>query len=224
MTNDRKGIPIRRAPRGFTLIEMMLAIGVMALILAMLASSFSIIAHSKVHAEGRLMVDREGRALLWQLTKEFRNAVYTPYSASNVALFGTGHMSGGAAVDTISLSTFSGGHRRALTGMTPETIVTYNLTANPDQQGWFVLNRSQQSGLLTSNPAPQVTVLANNVLSLHFRYFDGEKWGESWESPSLPRGRQLPVAVAIQIQMAAPGGRPMDFATQVTLPMAIQQW
>jgi len=224
MTNDRKGIPIRRAPRGFTLIEMMLAIGVMALILAMLASSFSIIAHSKVHAEGRLMVDREGRALLWQLTKEFRNAVYTPYSASNVALFGTGHMSGGAAVDTISLSTFSGGHRRALTGMTPETIVTYNLTANPDQQGWFVLNRSQQSGLLTSNPAPQVTVLANNVLSLHFRYFDGEKWGESWESPSLPRGRQLPVAVAIQIQMAAPGGRVMDFATQVTLPMAIQQW
>jgi len=224
MTNDRKGIPIRRAPRGFTLIEMMLAIGVMALILAMLASSFSTIAHSKVHAEGRLMVDREGRALLWQLTKEFRNAVYTPYSASNVALFGTGHMSGGAAVDTISLSTFSGGHRRALTGMTPETIVTYNLTANPDQQGWFVLNRSQQSGLLTSNPAPQVTVLANNVLSLHFRYFDGEKWGESWESPSLPRGRQLPVAVAIQIQMAAPGGRVMDFATQVTLPMAIQQW
>ncbi len=43
---------------------MMLAIGVLALILAMLASSFSAVAHSKVHAEGRLKVDREGRALL----------------------------------------------------------------------------------------------------------------------------------------------------------------
>ena len=224
MSNQRNRITTHRASRGFTLIEMMLAIGVMALILAMLASSFSIIAHSKVHAEGRLMVDREGRALLWQLTKELRNAVQTPYTASNVALFGNGHMSGGVAVDTLTLSTFSGGHRRALTGMTPETIVTYNLTANPDQQGWFVLNRSQQSGLLTSTVSPQTTVLANNVLSLHFRYFDGQKWGESWESPSLPRGRQLPVAVAIQIQMAAPGGRVMDFATQVTLPMAIQQW
>jgi general secretion pathway protein J len=224
MTNQPNRITTHRASRGFTLIEMMLAIGVMALILAMLAGSFSTIAHSKVHAEGRLMVDREGRALLWQLTKELRNAVYTPYSSSNTALFGNGHMSGGVAVDTLTLSTFSGGHRRALTGMTPETIVTYNLTANPDQQGWFVLNRSQQSGLLTSNPAPQVTVLANNVLSLHFRYFDGEKWGESWDSPSLPRGRQLPVAVAIQVQMAAPGGRVMDFATQVTVPMAIQQW
>jgi prepilin-type N-terminal cleavage/methylation domain-containing protein len=224
MTNQRKLIATNRAPRGFTLIEMMLAIGVMALILAMLAGSFSTIAHSKVHAEGRLMVDREGRALLWQLTKELRNAVQTPYSISNVALFGNGHVSGGVAIDTITLSTFSGGHRRALTGITPETIVTYNLTSNPDQPGWFVLNRSQQSGLLTSTVSPQTTVLANNVLSLHFRYFDGQKWGESWESPSQPRGRQLPLAVAIQIQMAAPGGRVMDFATQVTVPMAIQQW
>ncbi len=53
------------------------------------------------------------------------------------------------------------------------------------------------------------------MLSLHIRYYDGQKWGESWDSSSLPMGRQLPVAVAIQIQMAAPGGRVMDFASQV---------
>jgi general secretion pathway protein J len=218
------GNSTNRAPRGFTLIEMMLAIGVLALILTMLAGSFSAVAHSKVHAEGRLMVDREGRALLWQLTKELRNAVQTPYQASNVALFGNGHMGNGVPIDTITMSTFSGGHRRAITGMTPETIVTYDLTPNPDQPGWYVLQRSQQSGLLTNSVTPQSTVLANNVLSLHFRYFDGTKWDESWDSASLPRGRQLPFAVAIQVQMAAPGGHVMDFATQVTVPMAIPQW
>ncbi|MGA7871880.1 MAG: type II secretion system protein GspJ, partial [Candidatus Binatus sp.] len=103
-------------------------------------------------------------------------------------------------------------------------IVTYNLTPNPDQPGWYLLQRSQQSGLLTSTAALQSMVLADNVLSLHFRYFDGQKWAESWDSSSMPRGVQLPVAVAIQIQMAAPGGHVMDFATQVTVPMAIQQW
>jgi prepilin-type N-terminal cleavage/methylation domain-containing protein len=213
-----------RAPRGFTLIEMMLAIGVLALILVMLASSFSTIAHSKVHAEGRLIVDREGRALLWQLTKELRNAVQTPYTASNVALFGNGRMGNGSPIDTITMSTFSGGHRRAITALIPETIVTYNLTPNPDQQGWYMLQRSQQSGLLTNTVAQQTTVLADNILSLHFRYFDGQKWGESWDSSAQPRGTQLPIAVAIQIQMAAPGGRVMDFATQVTVPMSMQQW
>jgi hypothetical protein len=67
-------------------------------------------------------------------------------------------------------------------------------------------------------------VLANNVLSMHIRYFDGQKWDESWDTSSLPRGRQLPMAVAIQIQMAAPGGHVMDFATEVIVPMAIPQW
>src|SRR5258707_13616131 len=80
--------PTRRAPRGFTLIEMMLAIGVMALILAMLASSFSTIAHSKVNAEGPLIFDREARALLWKLTKELRNPAPPPNSTSTDAPFG----------------------------------------------------------------------------------------------------------------------------------------
>jgi hypothetical protein len=40
----------------------------------------------------------------------------------------------------------------------------------------------------------------------------------------MVQGSQLPIAVAIQIQMAAPGGRVMDFATQVTVPMAFTQW
>jgi prepilin-type N-terminal cleavage/methylation domain-containing protein len=222
MTNPR--ILTRSAPRGFTLIEMMLAIGVLALILAMLASSFSVVAHSKVHAEGRLMVDREGRALLWQMTKELRNAVQTGYLPSNVALLGNGRMGAGLPIDTITMSTFSGGHRRAITGLTPEWIVTYNLTPNRDQPGWYILQRSQQSGLLTNTVASQSVALADNVLSMHIRYFDGNVWGESWDSGSLPRGRQLPVAVAVQIQLAAPGGRVMDFATQVTVPMAIQQW
>ncbi len=222
MTSRRTGR--HQAPRGFTLIEMMLAIGVLALILAMLASSFHTIAQSKVHAEGRLMVDREGRALLWQMSREVSNIVQTPYALSHVALLGAGHMGNGLPIDTITMSTYSAGHRRAFTGMTPENIVTYNLTANPDQRGWYLLQRSQQSGLLTSPAAAQSMVLADNVLSLHIRYFDGERWGESWDSSSLQRGEQLPVAVAIQIEMAAPGGHEMDFATQVTVPMAITQW
>jgi prepilin-type N-terminal cleavage/methylation domain-containing protein len=213
-----------RAARGFTLLEMMLAMGVLAMIMGMLASSFHAVAQSKVHAEGRLLVDREGRALLWQLSQEVSNAVQTPYAASHVALLGNGHMGNGKPIDTITMSTFSAGHRRALTGMTPENIVTYNLTANPNQAGWYLLQRSQQSGLMTSTVTAQPMVLADNVLSLHFRYFDGQRWGESWNSSSMVQGSQLPVAVAIQIALGAPGGRVMNFATQVTVPMAIAQW
>ncbi len=170
------------------------------------------------------MVDREGRALLWQISKEVSNAVQTPFAPSHVALSGNGHMGNGLPIDTITMSTFAAGHRRALTGMTPENIVSYNLTANRDQPGCYLLQRSQQSGLLTATAALQSMVLAENVLSLHIRYFDGQRWGESWDSSSLPLLQQLPSAVAFQIQLAAPGGRVMDFATQVIVPMGIVQW
>jgi prepilin-type N-terminal cleavage/methylation domain-containing protein len=210
--------------RGFTLIEMMLAIGVLGLILAMLATSFSTVAHSKVHAEGRLLVDREGRALLWQISKEVRDAVFTPIAPSHVLLLGGGHVGSSGPLDTITLSTLDAGHRRAITGIAPEYIVSYSEVSNPDHRGWYLLQRTQQSGLMLAPAAGQSIMLADNLLSLHLRYFDGQRWTESWDSSSLPPGRQLPIAVAIQIQMGAPGGRVMDFATQVTVPMAIQQW
>jgi prepilin-type N-terminal cleavage/methylation domain-containing protein len=213
-----------RGNSGFTLIEMMLAIGVLGLILTMLATSFNTVAHSKVHAEGRLIVDREGRALLWQMSKEMRDAVQTMLAPSRVLLLGGGHSGSNGPIDTITLSTLDAGHRRAITGIAPEYIVSYSETLNPNHRGWYLLQRTQQSGLMLAASPAQSLVLADNLLSLHLRYFDGQRWTESWDSSSLPPGRQLPIAVGIQIQMAAPGGRVMDFATQVTVPMAIAQW
>lgn len=224
MTTHRRSIIVRYS-RGFTLIEMMLAIGVLALILTMLAGSFSVVTHSKVHGEGRLGVDREGRALLWQLSNEIRGAVQTPQSPSNVLFVGQGRVGSNGPIDTLTISTLRSGHRRALTGGGTETIVGYDVVNNPDHPGWYLLERDQQSGLSAGGRSNGPTlVLADNLLSLNFRYFDGQRWVETWDSTSLPNGRQLPVAVVVAVSMAAPGGRAMNFATQVTVPMAITTW
>jgi len=217
---------LRRASGGFTLIEMMLAVGVLGLILAMLASSFSTVAHSKVHAEGHLVTDHEGRALLWQMSNEIRGAVQTPSAPSFVMLVGSGRMSGGSAVDTLSISTLDVARHRSFTGFGAEEIVTYSAVPNAQHQGWYLLQRSEQSGLdqtgISSNQ--NTTVLAGNLLSMHLRYFNGSMWTESWDSASYPEGQQLPLAMTIDLQMATPNGRMMDFATEVTVPMATQQW
>ena len=122
------------------------------------------------------------------------------------------------------MSTFSGGHRRSINGMTPEFIVTYNLVPNSNLPGWYLLQRSQQSGLLTTSNANQSTVLADNVRSLHLRYFDGQSWGESWDSSSLPAGARFRSRWRSRFQLMAPGGLVMDFATQVTVPMGVAEW
>jgi type II secretory pathway pseudopilin PulG len=211
----------------FTLLEIMLAVAILGVILIMLASSFHAIAGGKVQAENRLAVNDEGRAIMSELCDEIRGAVQTPVIASRVLLMGEASMSNNAPLDSLIISTLDPGHRRALEGFGAEDTISYTTAPNPNHSGWFLLLRSQGSSLLgigTGGDALAPVVMADNLLSLHVRYFDGNSWNEGWNSQSLPPGQQLPVAVTIDLVLAGPNGTPLPLSSGVTLPMAFQQW
>jgi prepilin-type N-terminal cleavage/methylation domain-containing protein len=213
--------------RGFTLIEMMIAIVVLGFILVMLAESFHAVAGSKVHGENRLAVDQAGRTILMEMSDELRGAVQTPIIASRVVLIGEARMGGGQAMDSVTVSTLDPGHRRSLEGFGPEDTVSYFTAPNRDHPGWYLLERMQNSSLLTNPPSAgsdNTVILANNLLALHIRYYDGQTYSESWNSSSLPPGQELPVQVTIELEMASAGGAPLTLATAVMLPMAFAQW
>jgi len=217
---------IDRVSAGFTLIEMMLAVAVLAVILVMLAGSFHAVATSKVQAERHIVVDATARAILADMTNEIHGAVQTALLPSRVLLMGEVHGHGGQVLDSISISTLNPGHRRTLEGFGPEDTITYTTAPNPGHPGWFLLLRSQNSSLLGIGgvSAREPALLAENLLSLRIRYFDGNIWGESWNSQSLPPGRQLPNEVGIELTMASHSGAPFSLATRATLPMAFLQW
>jgi prepilin-type N-terminal cleavage/methylation domain-containing protein len=214
----------RRCASGFTLIELMLAVLILGIVMAMLAGSFNAVAHGKVQAEERIDIDHEGRALLWTLSNEFRDAVQTAVVPSRVMLLGRGHMSNGKPLDSITLSTLDLSHSANLDGFGAEQIVTYDTATNPARPQWSILTRSVRSALLTGPATNRPVILADNLISLHVRYFDGSLWQESWDTSSLPPGRQLPLAVAIDVVLADSRGRQVGFSTQVTLPMSMLQW
>jgi prepilin-type N-terminal cleavage/methylation domain-containing protein len=213
-----------RAESGFTLLEMMLAVAVLGIMLMMLASSFHTIATSKIHAETSMYTDRAGRAVIWELSNEIRSAVETPIVPSRVVFIGAGHSQFGNTADTLTISTLAASRGRAIAAYGAENIVTWSSDPNRDHPRWLLLKRSQQSGLLDAVVTNSSVILAPNLLSLHLRYFDGQEWLESWDSSNMPPGRQLPVAVGIDMQMATPTGGTMNFSTQVMVPMAVSQW
>jgi len=209
---------------GFTLIEMMLAVMILGVILAMLAGSFSVVAHSKARFESQLNVDHEGRTLLWAISNELRDSVQTTLFPSHVLLMGQGQIRNGLPLDNMTVSTIDLSHTPSFDGFGAEISVIYSYEPNPDHTGWFLLTRAMQSGLLTRPGTPHSVIIADNLLSLHIRYFDGNIWNESWDSSTLPSGHQLPLAVSIDLSVAGNDGRPSNFATQVTLPMAYEDW
>ena len=215
---------ILRSAGGFTLIELMLAVMILGIVMTMIAGSFNAVSHGKVQAEDRLEVDHQGRALLWTLSNEFRDAVQTTVVPSRVMLLGQGHMDNGKPLDNVTLSTLDLGHSMSLDGFGAEQVVSYTTAPNPNRPEWSLLMRNEQSALIGAIAGNNPAVLANNLLSLHVRYFDGSNWQETWDSASLPPGRQLPLAVSIDLVIADSRGRPVGFSTQVSLPMAIVQW
>jgi prepilin-type N-terminal cleavage/methylation domain-containing protein len=221
----RRTSSIRGAEPAFTLIEVMLAVAILALVLVMLAESFHAVVGSKAEAENWLTVNQEGRAVLWEISNELRGAVQTPMVASNVLFLGEASIRNGVPMDSLTVSTIDPGHRHTLEDFGPEEIVTYSSKPNAAHRGWSLLLRQQMSGLLINNaPAVTPTVVANNLLSLHIRYFDGQNWSESWDSRKLPPGHQLPQDVEISLVMASPSGSPWALSTQVSLPMSFAQW
>jgi general secretion pathway protein J len=209
------------AQRGFTLIELMLSLGLMALIMIILYQSFAAVAGSKVHGENRLTADQQGRAIMWQLSREIRGMVQTPLVPSKTLLLGQASKQGGTALDSITFSTLDVSHRRSLNGIGTEELVAYSAESNPDHRGWYMLMRSQASALMTRTTSDMPPMrMAENVLELHIRYFDGQRWLESWDSRSMPPGQILPMAISFDLSLMAPGGRPAHFATTIAVPMA----
>lgn len=216
-----------RAARGFTLIEIMLATAILGMVLLMLAGSFHAVAGSKSHGENRIAIDQAARTILAQISDELRGAVQTPFIQSRVLLTGNARMNNGLPMDTFTVSTLDPGHRRSLEGFGPEDIVGYVTAPNPDRPGWFLLKRVQYSSLLSNPPTVEnagAVVLADNLVSLHIRYFDGDSWSESWDSTKLPPGRSLPIQIAIDLKVAANSGAALVLSTAISMPMAFQQW
>lgn len=204
--------------------ELMLSLALLALIMVIIYGTFHAVATSKLHAEARVESDQEARTLMWMMCRELRGAVFTPLIPSHVLMVGQASRQGGMPMDSITFATLHPGHRRALDGFGAEQVVTYAATPNPNHRGWFLWTRSERSALIQTTNAPVApsTILATNVLSVHFRYFNGFQWLESWDSTSSPAGQALPQAMSIELLMAS-GRKPTFLSTSISLPMSVIQ-
>jgi type II secretion system protein J len=199
--------PIHPAPAswtaaaGFTLIEVLLALGVCAIVLVAISSIFAGALRLQEHAAANLDQSLPIERAMTLMRRDLKNAV--PPGGLLAGPMQSGSLLGGVdANDGIQIYTTTG-------LMTPNTPwseiqkVTYGLQAPADSStnsGKDLIRTVTRNLLSTATEDEDDQFLASGVQSLSFSYFDGANWMDTWDDTTETN---LPVAVRVSVQLAA---------------------
>ena len=212
-----------RGRRGFTLIEMILAIGMAALVLvavnAVLFTALHLRNSTQAVVDAAAPVDQAATFLRRDLACAVPPTNGTSKLLSGSFRVGSLNSAGIAEPVAIEMITASG----ALSDDAPWgdlQRVTYELK-NPDNRlapGMNLVRSVSRNLLAVSTPDVTDQLLLTGVSSLKFSCYDGSQWDDTWDT-SNPTATytNLPLAVRVDIQMA--GGLAAGPPIELVVPL-----
>jgi len=222
----RDGAFLRAPRRGFTLIEMILAIGIAAIVLIAVGSV--LFTALRLRDDTSDMVDAASpvdSAVLY--IKRALECAVTPTNGTSKVLsggfrVGTGLSSTGVS-DPVAIEMFTA--TGSLSDREPWgdiQRVTYELKtpSNPSAVGRGLYRSVTRNLLPQSTPDVTEQLMLNGVASLKFSCYDGQQWDDTWDTTdSTSLYTNLPAAVRMDIQMA---GRPDMQPIEIVVPIDAQ--
>jgi general secretion pathway protein J len=221
---------MRHRTRGLTLLEVMVAVAILAMVSVLIYGAFDGLSRGK-KGLGR-MNDRyhEGRQALNRVASELASAFlsqHQPLTAAQnrrLTIFSGSHGSPAARVD---FTTFS--HRRLTRDAheSDQCEVSYFGSSDPTVPGKTDLAR-RESPLIDLEPkrGGEVNVLAEDIELFDLKYMDPTtgQWLETWDTTQGATGQpnRLPLAVKITLVLkGGPEGKSVSFVTKMPLAMQL---
>jgi len=205
-----------RSRRGFTLIELVLALGMVAVLALTLSASMRIAFRMASSAEAAVVPGRDAQVSLNYLGNDLRNAMQTGGQLAGT-FEGTQNTDsrGHEADDVIFYSTSESPQHVAANG----EIKMIELTTEQASNGDFVLIRRVTRNLLSQVAAnPDEEVICRGVSSFTLQYFDGTYWNPTWDSTA--EDNTIPAAVQVTLEIDRPeadGTNKTSRSTQIFL-------
>jgi len=192
-----------RDVRGFTLIEVLVAVAISALLIATVYGIFAPVSDARDRLEREAAVYHEARSLFDRLGKEIRSA-YAKKRYPECSF--TGGMSG-RGDPYVEFSTTAG---RLLEGRSAGlSLVRYELLPQRGSEG-PALYRTETPLPIRLGDEPTPVKLAGDLAELRFRFRGEEGWVESWTAG-------LPLMVEVTAVFDA-GETPISFASVFDIP------
>ncbi len=193
--------------KGFTLIEILIAFSILAILFSILYGTFDATAKSSRRLSDEAQVYRQIRGTIARFQREIASA-YWPADSKNQPLFvGVDGSDEREPVDSLSFATLAHGRYLPESSESEIARVTYSLEKG---EGDYRLVHSEQTEART-----MTFVAIERVVGLNIRYFDGKEWREGWVGESE---RRLPAAVAAQLRVRV-GGETRSFLAVSEIPV-----
>jgi type II secretion system protein J len=193
--------------RAFTLLELVLALSMVAIMAASLYAAMRVAFRAQSGAEAAIEPSRTAELVFEMIRIDLQNIVPpTPYNVQTVTLAGPFQASDGKddrgadGDDVILYTTADAPDRPSANGDIKKVEL---LISTQDGTGDHVLVRRVTRNLLAQiEPTPVEEVVCRNVGAFNVRYYDGTDWQTTWDSTQL--GDVLPTAVEVTIELQRP--------------------
>jgi general secretion pathway protein J len=211
---------MRRSARGFTLMEIMIAVAITALMGAMVSMAFQTGFHAKEVVETEADHYRMLRVSMNRMAREIGSAfVSDRYDVTRFRDQNDRPTNFVGEQDRLLLTTFA--HQRMYTDAkeSDQAIVEYFVESSPDRE-----SNGRQDLMRRVNPNVEgrmdrggtTDVLFEGVKRLEFAYWDSERkeWEDEWDTRRADQKSKLPTRVRITLVALDENGKEVSYTTQ----------
>ncbi|HSG05012.1 MAG TPA: prepilin-type N-terminal cleavage/methylation domain-containing protein [Nitrospiria bacterium] len=212
---------VLRQNRGFTLLEVLIAITISALVLTVVYQTFNGIVDSAARLEEVSDMDQMARISLGIISRELRSAYWKEKNSGDLTFSGVDGLDGGEASDKLVFTTFSPWIGKDGTVSPNLSVISYDLEAAGEEEEFYLMHLEDPNPLSQSLSSRQRYELAEQVKGFNLRYFDEEagEWKDEWDAGIE---KKLPNAVEIQLYFKTSAGGEQMYSTSTEIPMSFQ--
>jgi general secretion pathway protein J len=196
---------VRRA-RGFTLLEVLISIAILAAITALLFGAFSALKRSKDGLTRMQDRQREARLAMARMTRELQSAYLSAHLPINQALMIQKTIfrgETGTPADRVDFTAFANMRLEKDSHVSDQCEISYYASPNPDGSGTTDLVRRVDSSIdLEPTKGGKVEVLATDIDLFDLQYLDSQtaQWQERWDTTQATgQIDRLPLQVRITL-------------------------
>jgi general secretion pathway protein J len=189
-------MPTIRAGNGFTLLEMLVAMTLMAALAGALYASLSTGFRGRRATEAALEPARRGAAALVLIGSDLECAVRPTGLLAGEWVGEEASGEDGEPADSVLFHALTG-EQSGATPPSPMRRVEFSLAADEEADRTVLLRRSTFNLLAPEEPEPVEQVMCRGVRSFDLAYYDGHGWRDSWDSTTA--GDVLPLAVRVKL-------------------------